>query len=677
MGNFLQSLFGRAAPAQGIPGQTGPAQVVYPSGTSAADFAPPARTYYRPQASVGPGFYSPDPARPYGSIWDIAKAVPARALADIVQLPTGVLEYVLGRAAEPGAANYARNVSAAETLAALHQTEAGRAGLTNIPEVSQSLGIEQPTEATLPPRAYSPQEQYQLAQTGNLLDLARRRAALFGGGLPGGAGDFGPTGFSVDMNTGNIKLNYGPEELKTVPRGTIPQGAPAPPPGAPPAAAPPPAPGAPPPRGPRLLPSVPPPGTPPIVVGPPPTGAGAEGAPGAAPGAPGAPAEGAPGAPPVRRPTRVEAPPRAVGAGGPSPAAIPQSEIDAAHQTRCTTPVPPIGPTPTGAPPPSGVAPPPPVPPGPPAAGGPRTRRLGQTIYVEQPTPYSEDGKVLQTLRTNPAIDALVQQAGGDPDLALQDPTVGPRLQFEVDAAKRAGKFTEAQQAKTLESDVIVKRWLSAAKTARDAATELYGPITDAKGQPIFNEETGQPYTFEDVLIDSPTWSMFGESRLGKALPQWAQLTPEARLTAISKDKTQPEGLRKAALRVLAGPTIRPKLAKASGEVGNLNTMEQTVFDSLIVGPNSTRVEGRGRRDLLFRLLDNQTRLLQSGQVDALTAANNFRAALNAHAQAAGMTTPDGRPLEIRPRDRLLSNEELAAEVTEQGGFGGAPPTER
>lgn len=269
------------------------------------------------------------------------------------------------------------------------------------------------------------------------------------------------------------------------------------------------------------------------------------------------------------------------------------------------------------------------------------------TVEKERQDPDAAD---LDKLRTDPAINERVMRAGGgsSAEALHNDPT----LRTEVEAARRAGKFQQKAEEKGLESDVIVKRWLAAAKTARAAASDMYGPVTDpATGQAITNLETGQPYTFEDVLSDSPFWSRMGEV---------FNLGPGQRLRYLSKDSSQPLGLRLAARRVLEGPTIRPKLAKSSGEVGNLNTMEQTVFDSMIVGENDTKVEGRDKANRLFKILDTQIALLEAGKTSPLEAANRFRQALG-----------------LQPRDHLATVQELAAEDKQNAlrGFVAPPET--
>jgi hypothetical protein len=650
MGDFLRSLLGQQPQIPTTPGQppgTPATQVLYPSGTTAADWAPRAPSYTGAQSATGPGFYQPDPDRPYASVLDIARGIPARALADILQIPTGLLEYGLGRFAEPGVANTYRNLQSAGLLSNIYNTEAGRSGLVNVPGVSRLAGVPQPGEmGDLPERAYSPEEQLNVAKGAAQMDVLQRRDAAGGGlGIPG-TEDWGPTGATQDPTTGQVKIQYGPRVLKVVPRGAL-AGQPAEAPPAPaPAAAPTttvlpaPSPTSPFPSAPvRVVTPGRPPGPAPAA----PVTAGAPAAPGAAPGEPGAPPAAAPAEAPVRTPQAGGAPPRTIKPRGPSPAAVPQADLDAAHKLLGTTPAPP-----PAAPPPEGVQPGA-VPAGgvPAQRGGPRTIKRGQTTYVEKPEPYTPDGAVLQSLRTDPKIDALVNQAGGDPDRALQDPVVGPQLQKEVEAAKQTRGFTTKSAEKGLESDVVVKRWLAAAKTARTAANELYGPITDEKGQALFNPETGQPYTFADVLTGSKWYSMMGQ-HLG--------VGPQTQIELLSKDKDAPYGLRQAARRILAGPTIRPKLAKATGEVGNLNTMEQTVFDSMIVTPSDSVVEGTDKRDLLFRLLDQQIALLQSGKVDPLTAANTFRRALG-----------------LPPRDHIATPEELAAEDQANQGAGFAP----
>jgi len=180
MGDFLRALFGQQPAGYGT--QTGPAQigmstpggpVAVPPGASDTsqavpygEGAPPTRPavnpYYGPQNQYGTGFYPPDPNRPWGSILDIARAIPARAAADVLQLPTGVLEYVLGRAAQPGAEVGSANMTAAQHLAQLYQTEAGRAGL-GVPRIAGLAGQQPLGEQQLPPRVYSPQEREQLA----------------------------------------------------------------------------------------------------------------------------------------------------------------------------------------------------------------------------------------------------------------------------------------------------------------------------------------------------------------------------------------------------------------------------------------------------------------------------------------------------------------------------------
>src|SRR5262245_4389953 len=179
MGNLLRALFGGDTPPAGYgtqPGQVGMSTpqgpVSVPVGASDTSQAqpyqapPPPRPavnpYYGPQNQFGTGFYSPDPNRPWGSILDIVKAIPARAVADVAQIPTGVLEYVLGRAAEPGAQVGAANMTAAQHLASLLQTEAGRSGL-GTPRVAGLAGMQPIGEGELPPRVYSPAERQQLA----------------------------------------------------------------------------------------------------------------------------------------------------------------------------------------------------------------------------------------------------------------------------------------------------------------------------------------------------------------------------------------------------------------------------------------------------------------------------------------------------------------------------------
>src|SRR5262249_8348063 len=123
---------------------------------------PAVNPYYGPQNQYGTGFYSPDPNRPWGSILDIVKAIPARAVADVAQIPTGVLEYVLGRAAQPGAEVGSANMTAAQHLSQPLQPGAGRSGL-GTPRVAGLAGMQPLGEGQLPPRVYSPQEREQLA----------------------------------------------------------------------------------------------------------------------------------------------------------------------------------------------------------------------------------------------------------------------------------------------------------------------------------------------------------------------------------------------------------------------------------------------------------------------------------------------------------------------------------
>ena len=182
MGDFLRALFGQqpqvpstqpAGGPIGVSTEGGP-MVVQPGAQDLSQATPyptlarvspqTGQPYLGPQSTSGAGFYQPDPNRPWGSVWDIAKGIPARAVADIEQIPTGALEYVLGRLAQPGAEVSGQNMEAAARLAALYQTEAGRAGLVGVPRVSQLAGVAQPGElGQLPARVYSPQEREQIA----------------------------------------------------------------------------------------------------------------------------------------------------------------------------------------------------------------------------------------------------------------------------------------------------------------------------------------------------------------------------------------------------------------------------------------------------------------------------------------------------------------------------------
>src|SRR5262245_4101347 len=181
MGNFLRALFGGDTPPPAVPStqpgapigvSTPSGPMAVPPGASDLSQATPYPTtprpaggginYYGPQNQYGTGFYAPDPNRPWGSILDIVRAIPARAVADVAQLPTGALEYALGRLAQPGAEVGATNLTAAQHLAQLYQTEAGRAGL-GIPRIAGLAGQQPLGEGELPPRVYSPAERQQLA----------------------------------------------------------------------------------------------------------------------------------------------------------------------------------------------------------------------------------------------------------------------------------------------------------------------------------------------------------------------------------------------------------------------------------------------------------------------------------------------------------------------------------
>lgn len=409
------------------------------------------------------------------------------------------------------------------------------------------------------------------------------------------------------------------------------------------------------------------------VPGAPPTQQ-AAGAPGAPPPAPGAQpaAPGAPGAAP-RVPTRVAEQPRDLRTAGrpapaPSPAAVPNPELDNAWTTlgvtgprpgtpgaaAAATPPQPRGAPPVVTPAPSTGAGGAPVaapatpavrPVGPPPA---RRQTRGSVTQVEQERPRTPEGKILDAMRTDPEIDRRVMEAGnGDSELALRN---DPTLYADVEAARRSGKYLEKAAEKGLETDVITKRIVNSAKAALVRVDDNYGPSKSPTGEVYINPETGQPYTYRDVLTKNRVLSS-----IGHYLPQGANVDL---VYNIVNNPDAPEGLRIAARHVLESETIRPSLAKAMGEVGNLNTMEQTVFDSYIIKGTDSVVGAQDKENTLRSMLTKTIATLEGGKQKPLDAINDFR-----------------RQLGLPPRDHIMSQQELDKldqdEIRRRQGLGG------
>jgi len=257
---------------------------------------------------------------------------------------------------------------------------------------------------------------------------------------------------------------------------------------------------------------------------------------------------------------------------------------------------------------------------------------------------------VLDGLRgSRPDIDRRVMQAGnGDPDLALRN---DPSLEAEVDAELFQRKHTADVAKAGLGTDVITKRILNSARAALTRVEQNYGPSIDPKsGQPFINPETNQPYTYRDVLTRS---KFLGT--VGSYLPEGANV----QIRMIMNDPNAPEGLRLAARHVVESATIRPSLAKAMGEVGNLNTMEQTVFDSYIINGNESVVSAEGKEATLRTMLQGTIDTLSSGKADPMAVINDFR-----------------RKLGLPPRDHFYSQKELNDLDRAQGFQGPLPPDE-
>lgn len=269
-----------------------------------------------------------------------------------------------------------------------------------------------------------------------------------------------------------------------------------------------------------------------------------------------------------------------------------------------------------------------------------------RTVETERQDP---DAVILDRLRAGrPDLEAIVQQFGGGSSAeALHN---RPDLRAEVEAERERAKFAGKAAEKGLETDVITKRIVNSAKAALVRVDDNYGPSKSPTGEVYINPETGKPYTYRDVLSKNRLLTS-----IGHYLPQGANVDL---VYNIVNNPDAPEGLRIAARHVLESETIRPSLAKAMGEVGNLNTMEQTVFDSYIIKGTDSVVGAQDKENTLRSMLTKTIATLEGGKADPLTVVNDFR-----------------RQLGLQPRDHFFNQQELEQadrdEMRRRQGLGG------
>jgi hypothetical protein len=91
-------------------------------------------------SNAAQSFNAPDtPGQP--SFLQLLGQQPEHILRDIVQIPSGVLDYGLARFAEPGAENTLHNMTSAGLLSKLFNTDEGRTALMTSPQVANLAGV--------------------------------------------------------------------------------------------------------------------------------------------------------------------------------------------------------------------------------------------------------------------------------------------------------------------------------------------------------------------------------------------------------------------------------------------------------------------------------------------------------------------------------------------------------